>query len=44
PKPFTTLIYRLSEPLDISNLDKDEAKKKLLACFKHIEELDSFKE
>ena len=26
PKPFSRLIYSLSEPFDVSNLEKDEAK------------------
>ncbi len=42
PKPFTHLVYRLSDPLDISNLDKDQAKSFLLEHFQNIEQMDKF--
>ncbi|TKX30456.1 lysophospholipid acyltransferase family protein [Campylobacter estrildidarum] len=44
PKPFTNLIYRLSDPLDISNFDKNQAKEFLLNQLENIEKMDSFKE
>lgn len=44
PKPFTKLIYRLSDPLDVSNLSKEEAKEFLLKHFENIEKMDNFKE
>ncbi|MCX2682863.1 lysophospholipid acyltransferase family protein [Campylobacter sp. MIT 21-1685] len=44
PKPFSKLVYSLSEPFDISNLKKDEAKKFLLDQFENIAKTDSFKE
>lgn len=44
PKPFSKIIYSLSEPLDISDLDKEEAKKLILNEFERIYKMDSFKE
>lgn len=44
PKPFSRIVYSLSEPLDISNLDKEEAKKLILNEFERIYKMDSFKE
>lgn len=44
PKPFSRIVYSLSEPLDISNLDKEEAKKLILNEFERIYKIDSFKE
>ncbi|TKX31625.1 lysophospholipid acyltransferase family protein [Campylobacter aviculae] len=44
PKPFTSLVYSLSDPLDISNLNKEQAKQFLLNCFNNIEKMDNFKE
>lgn len=44
PKPFSRIIYSLSEPLDVSNLDKEEAKKLIFDEFEKIYKMDSFKE
>lgn len=44
PKPFSKIVYRLSEPLDISNFEKNEAKEFLLKHFENIAKTDSFKE
>ncbi|KAA6224952.1 MULTISPECIES: lysophospholipid acyltransferase family protein [unclassified Campylobacter] len=44
PKPFSRIVYRLSEPLDISGLEKEQAKQLIQKEFKKIYQLDSFKE
>ena len=42
PKPFSTIKYRISEPLFIENLDKNEAKAKIQENFAIISKMDSF--
>ena len=44
PKPFSKIVYRLSEPLDVSQLSKDEAKEFLQREFEKIRQSDGFKE
>ncbi len=44
PKPFSRVVYSLSEPLDIANLSKDEAKQFLQKEFEKISKSDGFKE
>lgn len=43
PKPFSKIIYRLSDPLDISDLSKNQAKIFLKKEFEKIYNMDSFK-
>ena len=44
PKPFSRIVYSLSEPFDISNLEKDEAKAFIKKEFEKVYQRDSFKE
>ncbi|MDL0107821.1 lysophospholipid acyltransferase family protein [Campylobacter felis] len=44
PKPFSRVVYSLSEPFDVSNLEKDEAKVLIKKEFEKICQRDSFKE
>ncbi|MBS4235723.1 lysophospholipid acyltransferase family protein [Campylobacter vulpis] len=44
PKPFSKIIYSLSEPFDVANLEKDEAKALIKKEFEKICKRDSFKE
>ncbi|AXP08188.1 lysophospholipid acyltransferase family protein [Campylobacter hepaticus] len=44
PKPFSKITYSLSEPLDISHLNKEEAKEFLIEQFNKISLADQFKE
>lgn len=43
PKPFSTIIYRLSEPICILNLEKEVAKAFLQEKFAKMADEDSFK-
>ena len=42
PKPFSHIVYSLSEPFEIQNLEKDEAKAFLQEKFAKIAKEDSF--
>ena len=43
PKPFSTIKYRISAPISVKNLEKNEAKAKIQENFAIISKLDSFK-
>lgn len=42
PKPFSTLRYRISEPLELANLSLEAAKQKIQEKFAMISQMDSF--
>lgn len=42
PKPFSTIRYRISAPISVHNLDKNEAKQKIQENFAIISQMDSF--
>ncbi|MDO4674242.1 lysophospholipid acyltransferase family protein [Campylobacter sp.] len=44
PKPFSRIVYSLSEPLSVANLDKEEAKAFLWKEFEKIYRRDNFKD
>lgn len=42
PKPFSTIKYRISKPINVCGLDKNEAKQKIQENFAIISQMDSF--
>lgn len=44
PKPFSKIIYSLSEPLSIENLDREEARNFLQKEFEKVYKRDNFKD
>ncbi|TEY02709.1 lysophospholipid acyltransferase family protein [Campylobacter sp. US33a] len=43
PKPFSKIVYRISEPIEVENLDIDEAKKRIQINFDMMYQMDGFK-